>query len=228
MKNYDQPRILLEIYLLKMAQPYYSIKELLSQIKNLSVNMPKAEHLQTFPANTAAENLSFEHEQHEHVEVMAMADSVDYDLLSLCKQAIAEISRKHPMTAKSINKGEIKVIDGNTLQISFTNKYSYDMSKDYNEEIRRLVSRKLGREITINFVLKEDNAENIAGEVIHEEVQQHEDIHEEKFIVSEDLKETAKTAIPTRIENIAKKFSARAVKKEAKQEIFDSVEDKDE
>ena len=228
MKNYDQPRILLEIYLLKMAQPYYSVKELLSQIKTLSENMPKTEHLQTFTPHSSSESLSFEHEQTEHVEVMAMADSVDYDILTLCKQAIAEIARKHPMIATSINKGEIKVVDANTLQISFANKYSFDMSKDYNEEIRRLVSRKLGREITINIILKEDDAQTLVGEVIHEEIQQHDDIQEEKFVVSEDLKETAKTAIPTRIENIAKKFSARAVKKEPKQKSLDSVEDKDE
>ena len=41
-------------------------------------------------------------------------------------------------------------------------------------------------------------------------------------------KETAKTAIPTKIENIAKKFSGKAIKKEAAQIKINLTENSDE
>ena len=78
------------------------------------------------------------------------------------------------------------------------------------------------------MVLKEESEKAVVEDIVIQQPEQHVDEQEEKFIVAEDLKETAKTAIPTRIENIAKKFSARAVKKEPKQNFSDSVEDTNE
>ena len=40
----------------------------------------------------------------------------------------------------------------------------------------------------------------------------------EVFIVEEDLKETAKTAVPKSIESIAKKFGAKSIKKQKSQQ----------
>jgi len=227
MKDYDQPRILLELYLLKMAEPYCSVKELLTQIENLSKIAPKGQSIQRFSEESSVEQIEEIHHA-ETAEVMAMADSVDYDILSLCKQAISEIARKHPMIANSMNNGEIKVIDSNTLQISFVNKYSYEMSQDYNEEIRRLVTRKIGREVKINMVFKETGPTVIKNEVIHQQPQQYDEHPQETYTVVEDLKETAKTAIPTKIEDIAKKFSGKAIKKEAAQTNINLTENLDE
>ena len=87
------------------------------------------------------------------------------------------------------------------------------MIKMHLETIQKLMTRKSGREIKVSMVLDEIAQK---GGIVKEDIkidieEQH---SKEKFIVVEDFKETAKTAVPSKIESIAKKFGGFAVKKE--------------
>jgi DNA polymerase-3 subunit gamma/tau len=210
MKEHDQPRILLEIYLLKMAEPYYNVGELISKIDEISktgniniVNDPRE-------STSQVNNISNDEIEHDNDnDVSTMSETTDYDLLSIVKDIICEVGQKHPIRAPMLNNAQIKILNNNTIQLLFKDKYDLNMVKSYDELIKKLISRKVGREIGINMGVDENIS--IANEDIV--TKQEPEQPKETFVVVEDLKETAKTAMPAKIENIAKKFAGKAVRK---------------
>lgn len=226
MKWHDQPRILLELYLLKMAEPYYNVGELISKINEIAKTgitaLPKETRQEQSLAQTSSikdipvseEVEHMEQDQQEEESVETMADSVGNDLMGLWSEIVGEFTKKHPMSAQSLKDSVVKEVNANTFQISAKSSMALNMIKPYLETIQKLMTRKSGREI--NVALKIDDTLEKGG-VIKEDIQIEPDnmpIHEEKFAVVEDLKETAATAIPSKIESIAKKFGGSAVKKE--------------
>lgn len=210
MKEHDQPRILLEIYLLKMAEPYYSVGELISKIDEISktgnisiVNDTKESTAQVNNINNDAI------EQDQDNDVSTMSETTDYDLLSISKDVICEVAQKHPIRAPMLKNAQIKILNNNTIQLLFKDKYDLTMIKSYDELIKKLISRKVGREIVINMGVDENIIVPDEDIVAKPEPEQP----KETFVVVEDLKETAKTAVPAKIENIAKKFAGKAVRK---------------
>jgi len=226
MKWHDQPRILLELYLLKMAEPYYNVGELIAKIDDLakqkiafsrisSQSDNSEEHIVNLQerADSYTETVNFESAEDNNT-VVTMADSVYNDLMGLWKEVVAEFSKKHPMSAQTLKDGIVKELNSNTLQIAVTSVMSLNMIKTHLEAIQKLMTRKSGRDIKVSVVLDETIQK---GAIIKEDIkieQEQVTESEEKFAVVEDLKETAKTAIPSKIENIAKKFGGFAVKKE--------------
>ena len=222
MKWHDQPRILLEMYLLKMAEPYYNIKELIQKIDELGKNIPKtsfdSQNNINIKQSSNVETVvnKDEHPQFEE-EVITMADSAGYDLISLWNEAVTEIINKHPMTAQPLKTKNVKEVNGNTIQVSLDDEVSYGMVKDYGEVLQKLMARKAGREVFVKMIVeKNSNANSTKKEdiIIKDNVEEKKEV----FIVEEDLKETAKTAVPKSIESIAKKFGARSIKKQNAQQ----------
>ncbi|MDD2524667.1 MAG: hypothetical protein PHT81_07480, partial [Endomicrobiaceae bacterium] len=217
MKWHDQPRILLELYLLKMSEPYYNVKELVSKIDEMSknINVSLKQDCNEETSIYGKDNISI-NDNVTNENVVIMAESTDYDMIDLWKQSVAEIRKKHPMTSHPLETKNIKELSQNTLQISLPDALSYNMVKEYTEVLQKLMTRKAGRDISIKMIIdlnpiQEQNSVIKEDIVIKEEV---EDRQKEVYAVSEDLKETAKTAIPSRIENIAKKFGGKAIKKQ--------------
>ena len=247
MKWHDRPRILLELYLLKMAEPYYNVGELISKINELSKQTAafapaaaqteknsRTETVLTADANNDEssndkDNNDNSDENAEEDTVVTMADSFSNDLMSLWTEIVAEFSKKHPMSAQSLKDSMVKEINSSTFQISAKSLMGLNMIKTYHETIQKLMTRKSGREIKV--ILKLDDMLEKGG-VIKEDIKIESEqpaivnAVQEKFAVVEDLKKTAATAIPTKIENIAKKFGGVAVKKERKS--VNVVEDNDE
>ena len=219
MKWHDQPRMLLELYLLKMAEPYYNVAELISKINELGKqnisNIPELKEVKV-EKNVVSDNISNSREIGESVEentVVTMAESFDYDLMGLWKEIVAEFSRKHPMSAQNLKDATVKELNANTFQIAVSSPLSLNMIKMHLETIQKLMTRKSGRDIKVSMVLDEI-AQN--GGIIKEDIKIDTEEHpaKEKFVIVEDFKETAKTAVPSKIESIAKKFGGFAVRKE--------------
>jgi len=225
MKWHDQPRMLLELYLLKMAEPYYNVAELIAKINELgkqtlsnSTIMPeiseiKIEKTSNFVENSQTSNIKG-HETIEENTVVTMTDSFDNDLMGLWKEIVTEFSRKHPMSAQSLKDSMVKEINSNTFQISVRTQLALNMIKMHLETIQKLMVRKSGRDIKVSMIL-DDVAQN--GGIVKEDIlinHEQDNAPKEKFAVVEDFKETAKTAIPTKIENFAKKFGGAVIKKE--------------
>ena len=236
MKWHDQPRILLELYLLKMAEPYYNVGELISKINEIAKkgvtvlpNNIQSEKVSVPPESVKEDSVSDDviDEQQEEENVETMADAVGNDLMGLWTEIVAEFSKKHPMSAQSLKDAVVKEQNANTFQISAKSSMALNMIKTYQETIQKLMTRKSGREIKV--VLKLDNIVEKGG-IVKEDIRIENEqpvVKEEKFTVVEDLKETAATAIPSKIESIAKKFGGSAVRKERRvtQVVEDDLEE---
>ena len=231
MKWHDQPRMLLELYLLKMAEPYYNVAELINKINELGkqsiANMPELKEVKAekVVANTDISQPAAINDPVEEDTVVTMAESFDYDLMGLWKEIVAEFSRKHPMSAQTLKDATVKELNANTFQIAVPSPLSLNMIKMHQETIQKLMTRKSGREIKVSMVLDEIAQK---GGVIKEDIKietEEEQPPQEKFVVVEDFKETAKTAVPSKIESIAKKFGGIAVKK-AKDSVKSSDNEK--
>ena len=240
MKWHDQPRILLELYLLKMAEPYYNVAELIAKINELEKQKFLSSQIVTDELlknridqnSNIIENMQgLNIKKDEIVEentVTTMADSFDNDLMGLWKEIVAEFSRKHPMSAQSLKDAIVKELNSNSFQISVNTQLALNMIKIHLETIQKLMKRKSGRDIKVSMVLN-DIAQN--GEIVKEDItidNKQDNVSIEKFAVVEDFSKTAKTAIPSKIENLAKKFGGSVIKKERDSNVNENIEESQE
>jgi DNA polymerase-3 subunit gamma/tau len=197
MRWHDQPRTVLEMYLLKMSEPYYNVGELINRISELEKSVGKGS--------------LFESETPQEKESTADIDiSETVDLIGVWTEIVSEILKKHPLSAQSLKKAVIKVIGDTSVQLIVGGQFDYEGIINFQEQIIKLFQRKTGTDIKFKVVVEKNIPQK----------QQEEDIlvKEEKsksyveYKVKEDLKESAKTAVPKHIENIAKKFKATAKK----------------
>ena len=240
MKWHDQPRILLELYLLKMAEPYYNVAELIAKINELGKQNFLSSQIVTDEGlkNRIDQNLNIienmqdlnikKDEIVEENTVTTMADAFDNDLMGLWKEIVAEFSRKHPMSAQSLKDAIVKELNSNSFQISVNTQLALNMIKIHLETIQKLMKRKSGRDIKVSIVLN-DVVQN--GEMVKEDItidNKQDNVSIEKFAVVEDFSKTAKTAIPSKIENLAKKFGGSVIKKERDNSINKNIEESQE
>ena len=240
MKWHDQPRILLELYLLKMAEPYYNVAELIAKINELEKQKFLSSQIVTDELlknridqnSNIIENMQgLNIKKDEIVEentVTTMADSFDNDLMGLWKEIVTEFSRRHPMSAQSLKDAIVKELNSNFFQISVNTQLALNMIKIHLETIQKLMKRKSGRDIKVSMVLN-DIAQN--GEIVKEDItidNKQDNVSIEKFAVVEDFSKTAKTAIPSKIENLAKKFGGSVIKKERDSNVNENIEESQE
>ena len=240
MKWHDQPRILLELYLLKMAEPYYNVAELIAKINELGKQNFLSSQIVTDEGlkNRIDQNLNIienmqdlnikKDEIVEENTVTTMADAFDNDLMGLWKEIVAEFSRKHPMSAQSLKDAIVKELNSNSFQISVNTQLALNMIKIHLETIQKLMKRKSGRDIKVSIVLNDvvQNGERVKEDITIDNKQDNVSI--EKFAVVEDFSKTAKTAIPSKIENLAKKFGGSVIKKERDNSINKNIEESQE
>ncbi|MDR1417556.1 MAG: DNA polymerase III subunit gamma/tau [Endomicrobium sp.] len=181
----DDPRIILEMYLLKMAEPYYNVGELLDKIKDLEKE------------NTVTS-------KGQPIDEVTLS----IDLINVWTEIVEEVIKKHPLTAQSLKKAFVKVLGDSSIQLSASNQFDYEGLLDFRERISKLFKRKTGLEVLIKIVLEKNDS--CAGNVEIEEiiVPQQESLKSKEYIVKEDFQETSKTAIPKHIDEIAKKFGS--------------------
>ncbi|MDR1196391.1 MAG: DNA polymerase III subunit gamma/tau [Endomicrobium sp.] len=214
MRWHDQPRILLEMYLLKMSEPYYNVGELLNRIAELEKNLKSGDYYvrensspvssSAFSAKTAGSDLAAEVDD----------IGIDADLISVWKEIISEITKKHPLTSQSLIKTLVKITSPKSVQITVTNKFDYEGVLEFHEQITKLYQRKTGNDIAVKVAIEDikiEEKQNREEEIVVKE--ETEPAPETAgYIVEEDFKESAKTAVPKHIQEIAKKFGGKAKK----------------
>jgi DNA polymerase-3 subunit gamma/tau len=208
MRWHDQPRILLEMYLLKMSEPYYNVGELINRIADLEKNLKSGDY---YVPEAAAEPVS---SAFDGGVIVAGADDIESgaDLLSVWKEIVSEITKKHPLTSQSLLKTLVKITSPKSVQIIVTNKFDYEGVQEFQEQISKLYQRKTGNNIAVKIAVEDikiDEKPEKEEIVAAQQEQSPDAVHYE---VEEDFKESAKTAVPSHIEAIAKKFGAKAKK----------------
>ncbi|MDR3306858.1 MAG: DNA polymerase III subunit gamma/tau [Endomicrobium sp.] len=197
MRWHDQPRILLEIYLLKMSEPYYNVGELINRIAELEKNVNKEESFES--------SGSLQRETKKSDDVAASAD-----LISVWGEIVSEITKKHPLTAQSLKKAVIKVAGDAFVQLTVGGQFDYEGVIGFQEQITELFQRKTGLNVKIKVVIEKNALPKQQEEDIA--VKEEKPIYPLGYTIEEDLKETAKTVVPKHIEDIAKKFKSTAKK----------------
>ncbi|MDR0398544.1 MAG: DNA polymerase III subunit gamma/tau [Endomicrobium sp.] len=197
MRWHDQPRILLEMYLLKMSEPYYNVGELINRIAELEKNAINKES-------------SFESSATEQAEIKESYNvAATADLISVWDELVTEIMKKHPLTAQSLKKAVIKVTGDASIQLSVTGQFDYEGIMGFQEQITKLFQRKTGINVKIKVMIEKNALPNKQEDIV---VKEAKPISPVEYTIKEDLKETAKTAVPKHIEDIAKKFKSTAKK----------------
>jgi DNA polymerase-3 subunit gamma/tau len=193
MRWHDQPRILLEMYLLKISEPYYDVGELISKITDLEKNV----------RTCGNSKLSFEKQlaaQGEPYAVGKVSDSAD--LTVVWNEVVSEIIKEHSLTAQPLKNALIKTKSASSIQLVFSKQFDYDSALEFQEHISKLFQRMTGLNVTVKIVIEKNISKN-------KEVQKN------TVVVKEDpqqTKENAKTRVPKHIEEIAKKFGSIAKK----------------
>jgi DNA polymerase III, gamma/tau subunits len=212
MRWHDQPRILLEMYLLKMSEPYYNVGELISRISELEKNLKSGDYYVQETPHAAVSSV-FEGKAAPDDAIISSADDIDSsaDLISIWKEIVSEITKKHPLTSQSLLKTLVKILSPKSVQITVANKFDQEGVFEFQEQISKLYQRKTGSDIAVKIAVEDIQLEEKPQkeEIVIEEETAPEAVHYE---VEEDLKESAKTAVPQHIQDIAKKFGGKAKK----------------
>ncbi|MCA6072971.1 MAG: DNA polymerase III subunit gamma/tau [Endomicrobium sp.] len=201
MRWHDQPRILLELYLFKMSEPYYNVGELISRITELENNIK----IDSGSSSSFDEDMSMQKE--ESIDGV----SAPVDLIDVWNEIVDEIIKKHPLTAQSLKKVLVRVSGDQSAQLIVSRQFDYQGVMEFKEQISKLFQRKTGLNIALtasieksvplnksekkDIIIKEDKPPSVV-----------------ECTVKEDFQETAKTAVPKHIEEIAKKFGSVAKK----------------
>jgi DNA polymerase-3 subunit gamma/tau len=204
MRWHDQPRILLEMYLLKMSEPYYDVGELINRITELEKNFSSKENI-------------FENVDSQQVGIKEKSCHIvaSADLINIWSEIYSEIIKKHPLTAQSLKKAVIKVTGDESVELSVSGQFDYECVIGFHEQITKLFQRKTGSNIKVkveikkNVVSKHQEEDIVIEDILIKEENPQPHI---EYAIEEDLKETAKTAIPKHIDDIAKKFNSKAKK----------------
>ncbi|MDR1940784.1 MAG: DNA polymerase III subunit gamma/tau [Endomicrobium sp.] len=202
MRWHDQPRILLEMYLLKMSEPYYNVGELINKISELEKRVQDDAHRgrPSFSAGTSLEkNIS------EDLSGISAGD-----LLNIWTEIVSEITAKH-LTASELKKAVAKVLGHNSVQLSVPDKYHYDGVMEFREQISKLYQRKTGSAVEVKVIIENIDQSAAAQEdiVVEEETALQ---PAQEYTVAEDLKESSKNAVPESVRKIAEGFGG-SVKK---------------
>ncbi|GHT08817.1 hypothetical protein AGMMS49532_04920 [Endomicrobiia bacterium] len=190
---HDQPRILLEMYLLKMSEPYYDVGELINKITDLERNFRTCGNSQ----------LPFEKQPAVRSESCAAGKVFDpADLIVVWNDIVSEIIKKHSLTGQPLKNALIKIESDSSIQLVFSKQFDYDSGLEFQEQIAKLFQRMTGLNVAIKIVIEKNISKNKA--VYEDAVVKEECPHPNK--------ENAKTTIPARIEEIAKRFGSVAKK----------------
>ncbi len=193
MRWHDQPRILLELYLLKISEPYYDIGELINKITDLEKNVRTCGNSQLpFEKQLAVQSESY----------FAGKVSDPADLTVVWNEIVSELIKEHPLSAHPLKNALIKTESASSIQLVFSKQFDYDSALEFQEQISKLFQKAIGLNVAVKIVIEESISKNNA-------------VQKETSVVKENpplTKENAKTRIPKHIEEIAKKFGSIAKK----------------
>jgi DNA polymerase-3 subunit gamma/tau len=176
----DHPRIILEMYLLKMAENYYDVDALLKKIGELEKNIEADNFLPNTSARLSASsqsktyaspNVSVSAKKENHIQNQDNLQSAEKqspkkqnysnqnnsqngDLFSLWGQIVDEISAKN-LTASELTKLALNVVSENEIILSAESQYLKDWGDRYKDEVEKLYRDKTGKNINVKIVIDE-------------------------------------------------------------------------
>jgi DNA polymerase-3 subunit gamma/tau len=235
----DQPRLVFELYALKMAQPYAAFDELVARLDKLEQGVPfepeapapvrtvvkeapapvyraaKPETAAPAPAPIPAPAAEAAPEPAE-----AVAPVADGAIAPLWRTVVAEIGRSHPVIGGVLAEVSLQGVAGNSLMIAVSNKFQQEGVRRNQAMIEELLEKRAGRSLNLKISVDPNRAVP-AAETAKEEIVVAEEEEEapaaqpDHYQVEGNLAEM-KDIIPPGLEKIVDKFPGKITKKDSK------------
>jgi len=205
MRWHDQPRILIEIYLLKMSEPYYNVGELIDRIIELEKNVKVDDKVGSISEN-----------QYKCKELIAKKASNPVEnsknLIAIWGEIVSEIIKKHPLRGSSLKNALVETVGISSIQMTVLKQFDYDGVLEFKDQILKLFQKKTGSNIEIKVLIKKKMIKNKA--TIQEDVVTNEGVGvpDTTCSLKRNTIKDEKNSIPKYIEEIAKDFGAVAKK----------------
>lgn len=198
----EQPRVILELFMLKLVQPYVDAAELLERLGRVQESAPPAAGGAPAPEREPAARAS--------EPAQAEPPAKDPSLSSAWGEVISEFQKQFPMRMHVLAGTYPVEVKGSSLFISATNKFQEQGISLNKLIIENIAEGKFGRRLGLNIVVNEA-PEPQGGEMLVVEEENKVAPVEEVFKVEAEVEETP--GIPAGLDKILDKFPGRVSKK---------------
>ena len=226
----DDPRLILELYLLRLSQPYASINELLERMEQLSKELPTVDY--SSPAQPVKLSQPQSQPQPRSVQpqvretpVETFADTepepaptpepaVSGDNAELWRRAVVVLRKDMPLTGNLLSTAKYRSLDGSTLTVAVRTKFEQEGIKRKKEDIESVLKTAFNKPVTLNVVV--DDAAAAAPAPVRREtiVTDEEEVVESAGRVYKVVEDPAGAPLPLGLEKILNKFPGKVKKKE--------------
>jgi len=204
MRWHDQPRIFLEMYLIKMCEPYYNVGELINKLAELEKNVKDAGG-----AESLFEKQDVAPVEAEHGETGDGGSAASAGLAGIWNEIVSEMVGKYPLSAGALKNAAVKTLDASSVQLIVSKKFDYDTVMEFKEQILKLFQEKTGLEVAVKVLIEENsgNKKQQEGMFFKEDASPSAGCSAGK-----DFKKPVEDVVPKRIQEIAEKFGSTAKK----------------
>jgi DNA polymerase III subunit gamma/tau len=225
----DQPRLVMELYLLKIAEPYVAADELVKRLEKLEVSGPdsgfepepapevkRQTAPQTKPQVSAPAPVEKPVTYSKPVEPAGTKTHSLEEMKAIWNSVTNDLRIEKPLVGSVLEGVEFCGASDGSMMIGVTSKFQQDGIKRNQAVIESAVANKFGRSFRVNMTILEKKAEPAvtvtADEIIVEE-ENNAPVAQELYKV-EGNSDKPKDPIPSSLDKILGKFPGRVSKKQ--------------
>ncbi|MCX5781603.1 MAG: DNA polymerase III subunit gamma/tau [Elusimicrobia bacterium] len=232
MRWHDNPRIILELYLLKMAQPYLNAKELFDKIEKLEKNIEPTNCLPAKGSEKTSVNAApaeYKTVKSKTVEILSDAKEeekynaakenfkkpIDLNAESIWNSFVNETQNIRPLIWGYLSNAMLKEFNETSVTIGAQNKFEENGIKHNIPFIEEYLKTKLGRPVSVKVVVeaKKTGPENEIPQSKEEIVVEEENSGSNTVEFFEVKENSSDEKIPHGLEKILDKFPGKIKKK---------------
>jgi DNA polymerase-3 subunit gamma/tau len=207
MRWHDQPRIILEMYLLKMSESYYNVGELIDRIVELEKSVKNESRSESlFEGQNRASEIKAEHIEAPRVSKSAASAG----LTDVWNEIVSEIMKKHHLSAGALKNAVVKTLDVSSVQLTVSKQFDYNTFMEFREQILKLFQEKTGLDVAVKVLVEGAGKNNKQQEEMF--FKEEDTPSSAGRFAEKDFKEHEKDTVPKRVQEIAEKFGSTAKK----------------
>lgn len=199
----DQPRLVLELYMIKIAQPYIAVNELIDRLEKLEKNIPEAdETVSKAPSKVI-------YESRPAAVTTTVAEPKSKSIAAIWEESLLEMKKRHPMIGSLLTDVLFQGQMDNSLLVTVKNTFQLEGLRRSQSFLEEVIEKKTGKKLGLKITLINEKKEQIP-KIEKEDVA----VVEEKNISSpsKDISD----GIPPGLEQIADMFPGKIIKKPLK------------
>ncbi|MCB4792083.1 MAG: DNA polymerase III subunit gamma/tau [Elusimicrobia bacterium] len=157
-----QPRLILELYLLRVAQPYASVSELVEKLENLEKNLPMTDEPEKIQQIKEKMKIKVEIKEEEETKDKAKEEAqaspiiYDKDQMSLWKNVVSEAKLASPHLGSVLSEVLIKGVTGAKINLAVRSNFQQESIKRNQELVEKIIKDIFGSELRIETVVDAD------------------------------------------------------------------------